>query len=234
MLDLPGPRSRRLTRRPGVISVTLPSRRRPEMLAASVASLRERAARPELLEILVAHDPDDQQTAQTARALDADVVWAAPERYGYAGLAHYYAGLLDQATGEWCLPTWGDDGLMQTQDWDSIVRAQPACSVIFPGDNHPNWVCFPIVHMDVFCVLGRLCPLPATDSWYEYVARDAGIAVGVPEIFVLQDRFDLTGHNNDETYQESRSGIRGAEFWSEPYVSWRAQDAAALRAHANN
>jgi glycosyltransferase involved in cell wall biosynthesis len=217
-------------RRLGVISVTLPSRRRPEMLTASIASLREQAAHPELLEVLVAHDPDDPETAQTAKVLGADVIWEAPERYGYPGLAHYYTGLLDQVTGEWVLPTWGDDGLMQTRGWDDIVRAQLSCSVIYPEDNFPGWVCFPIVHMDVFYVLGRFCPLPATDSWYELVAREAGIAVTPePGITVLQDRFDLTGHNDDQTYQESRSGYRPTEFFSEPYVTWRAEDAAALR-----
>jgi hypothetical protein len=223
------------SRRPGVISVLLPSRHRPAMLTASIASLRENAAHPELLEILIAHDPDDPETAQTAKVLGADVTWEAPERYGYAGLAHYVAALLNQATGEWCLPTWGDDGLMQTLGWDDIVRAQPSCTVIYPDDNVIDWVCFPIVHMDVFCVLGRLCPLPATDSWYEFVARDAGIAVRPDRgIYILQDRFDLTGRNNDEVFRESRSGYRGAEFWSEPYVSWRAEDAATLRAHVSS
>lgn len=204
------------------------------MLAASIGSLRAHASRPELLEILVAHDPDDLQTAQTASELGIDVIWQAPQRYGYPGLAHYYAGLVNQVTGEWCLPTWGDDALMQTADWDEIVRAQPAGSIVIPRDNHPDWVCFPIVHMDVFCVLGRFCPLPATDTWYDYVARDAGIRVDVPEIFVLQDRFDLTGNNNDVTYQESRSGYRSAEFYTEPCTSWRAQDTETLRAYAGN
>lgn len=219
-----------VSRRPGVISVTLPSRNRPRMLAASVASLRDTAARPDLLEFLVAYDPDDEQTAPAARFLNFDVIWQAPERYGYPALARYYAELVSRATGEWCLPTWGDDGLMQTAGWDEIVRAQPPGSVIFSTDNAPGWVCFPIVHMDVFRVLGRFCPLPATDSWYEYVARDAGIAVQPdPGIDVLQDRFDLTGHNNDETYREGRTGYRGAEFFSEPYLTWRQEDSARLR-----
>jgi len=217
-------------RRPGVIAVTLPSRRRREMLTASVASLRDTAARPDLLEFLVAYDPDDEETPQTAADLGLDVAWQAPERYGYHGLANYYAALVSQVTGEWCLPTWGDDALMQTPGWDDIVRAQPRCSVVCPEDNYPGWVCFPVVHMGVFAVLRRFCPLPATDSWYEFVGRDAGIAVRPqPGIFVLQDRFDLTGNNDDETYRESRSGYRTAEFYAEPYVTWRAEDAEMLR-----
>ena len=53
-------------RRPGVISVTVPSRRRASRLAASVRSLRETAKCPDLLEILVAHDPDDPGTGHAA------------------------------------------------------------------------------------------------------------------------------------------------------------------------
>jgi hypothetical protein len=221
-------------RRPGVIAVTLPSRRRREMLTASVTSLRETAARPDLLEFLVAYDPDDEETPVTARDLDLDVAWQAPERYGYYGLANYYAALVDRVTGEWCLPTWGDDALMQTPGWDDIIRAQPPCSIVFPEDNYPGWVCFPVVHMDVFSVLRRFCPLPATDSWYEFVGRDAGIAVRPqPGIYVLQDRFDLTGSNDDETYREGRSGFRTADFYAEPYATWRAEDAMVLQLYAS-
>lgn len=217
-------------RQPGGISVTLPSRKRPEMLRASVESLRSTATRPELLEFLVAYDPDDPETGRAADDLFCDVVWQAPERYGYAGTPRYYAELLNRATGEWTLPTWGDDGLMQTQGWDETVRAQPRGSVIWVAGNYPGLTCFPIVHMDVFFTLRRLCPLPALDTWYEYVGTDAGILVRPdPEIYVLQDRFDLTGNNRDLTYIEGRTGYRSAEFHGEPYTTWRAEDAFLLR-----
>jgi hypothetical protein len=219
-------------RRPGVISVTLPSRGRPGMLAASIGSLRERAHRPDLLEILVAHDPDDQETAQAALDLGADVVWEAPKRYGYADSACYYAELIQQARGEWCLPTWGDDGLMRTRGWDDIVRRQPQGSVLWVAGNVRGLTCYPIVHMDVFAVLGRLCPLPALDTWYELVGQQATALVHPdPRIYVLQDRFDLTGKNNDITYQEGRSGYRAPEFFSPAYTELRSEDAAVLGRH---
>jgi hypothetical protein len=214
-------------RRPGVISVTLPSRRRPRMLAASVMSLRGCAVEPDLLEFLVACDPDDPGTGRLARRLGA-AVWQAPQRFGYAESARYYAALLERASGEWCLPTWGDDGLMRTPGWDAIVRAQRP-SVLWVDGNVGGLTCFPIVHMDVLAALGRLCPLPALDSWFEYVARDAGILVRPdPPIYVLQDRFDLTGRNGDETYREGRAGYRQDEFADARHTAWRAEDAAVL------
>lgn len=216
-------------RRPGTISVVIPSRRRPAMLAASVASLRDTATRPDLIELLIAHDPDDPQTVDTAQALHADVIWQAPIRYGYAGSARYYASLLESARGEWCLPSWGDDGLMLTDGWDEIVRAQPVPSVLYTrgGDRHGN-NCFPIVHMDVFAILGRFCDLPAIDTWYDDVGKAAGIWRD-PGIVVAQDRYDITGRNRDQTYLEGRSGYRADDYYSATWAAWRDEDARVLR-----
>lgn len=221
-------------RRAGVISVTVPSRGRREMLTASIGSLREHAARPELLEIMVAYDPDDPDTAQTARELGADLVWEAPERFGFAGQVRYYAALLERATGEWCWPTWSDDAVMTTPGWDDIVRAQPPGSVIFVDGNWPGGTCFPVLHMDVLTAVGRLCPLPTLDTWFQDAGREAGILVQ-PGIYVRQDRPDLNGLNDDQTHREGggawRSLYLGYDqpyFW-EPYVTWRVEDAAAMR-----
>lgn len=223
-------------RRSGVISVLLPSRHRPEMLTASIGSLHARAARPDLLEILIAHDPDDPGTADTARQLGADVVWQAPERYGYAGGARYYAALIEHATGEWCLPTWGDDGLMLTDCWDDIVRTQPVPSVLYTtgGDKWGN-NCYPIVHMDVFEATRRFCDIPALDTWYDEVGKQAGIWRNPdPPIVLMQDRHDLTGNNHDRTYIEgSRAywarGLHPKEFYAPKWTQWRQEDAQMVR-----
>lgn len=219
-------------RRPGMISVLMPSRHRPTMLAASVRSLRERATRPDLLELLVAHDPDDQQTGEHARQLGAEVVWQAPERYGYPGSARYYAALIGHARGEWCLPSWGDDGLMRTDGWDDIVRAQPPPSVLYTtgGDKWGN-NCFPVVHMDVFVATGRFCDIPPIDTWYDEVGKLAGIwRTPDPPIVLEQDRYDLTGNNHDRTYIEgSRAywarGLHPREFYAPKWQRWRQEDA---------
>jgi hypothetical protein len=199
------------------------------MLTESIASLRDRAARPDLLDILVACDPDDPETARAAAAASADAIWQAPYRFGYAESARYHAALLGLADGEWTMTPWNDDAIMQTEGWDDIVRAQTAGSIIWTDGNIPGLTCFPVVHADVLAALGRLCPLPAVDTWFQ----DIGLAAGVitrPGIYVHQDRFDLTGRNGDDTYREGRGGIRCAEFYSEPYTTWRAEDAARLAA----
>jgi len=218
---------------PGMISVTVPSRGRPKALRDSVQSLRETAADVNLLEILVAYDPDDPETARTAQSLHVNVTWEAPERYGYAGSANYWAALLGYARGEWALPTWSDDAVMCTQGWDDLIRAQPWGTIGYLDGNYPGLTCFPSVHMDALAALGRLCPLPAIDTWLEYAGRDAGILTH-PGIFVRQDRADINGLNDDLTHKEGGDAWRasncgGMAFYAEPYSSWRAEDTATLR-----
>jgi hypothetical protein len=217
---------------PGLISVTVPSRRRCELLAASVTSLRTTAARPELLELLVAYDPDDPETGRAAAGLGAALAWEAPRRYGYAGSAHYWAALLEQARGWWCLPTWSDDAVMITDGWDDLLRGCPPGTIAYT-DGYPGLTCFPAVHMDALAALGRLCPLPAIDTWFEDIGRAAGILVQ-PGISVRQDRPDINGRNDDATHREGggawrAGGCGGMAYYTEPYSTWRTQDAARLR-----
>lgn len=222
-------------RRGGVISVTVPSRGRVTKLAASIRSLLDTAKHPEMVEILVAHDPDDQETADAALELGAHAIWEAPERYGYARSAHYWAELLNESTGEWLLVTWSDDAIMKTHGWDDMLRAQPPGSIVFIDGNFPGLTCFPAVHADALGAIGRLAPLPALDTWFEFVGKDSGMLVH-PGIYVHQDRPDLTGCEADKTHLEGggqwRKGPGGTvdqPFYHEPYMTWRAEDTDALR-----
>jgi hypothetical protein len=218
-----------------VITACMASRDRPDMLAASIASLRDHAARPDLLEILVAYDPDDPVTNAVARIAGADLAWRAPERYGFARQTRYYAYLLEQATGEWLLPTWSDDGRMKTLRWDDKLRDCPAGTIVFVNGNYPGLTCFPAVHADALAAIGRLSPLPSHDTWFEDTARMAGVLV-CPGIYVHQERPDLTGCPADQTYLEGGAAWRlthnsaDQAYYREPFITWRAEDAAALRA----
>jgi hypothetical protein len=124
---------------------------------------------------------------------------------------------------------------MCTPGWDDIVRAQPPGSVVFVDGNYPGQTCFPVVHMDVMAAVKRLCPLPALDTWFEDAGRAAGVLVQ-PGIYVRQDRPDLNGLNDDQTHREGGGAYRaagntglGQPYYQEPYVTWRAEDAAAMK-----
>lgn len=222
-------------RRSGVITVAMPSRDRTVKMVASLRSILDTATQPDQIEILVAHDSDDQDTAEVARALNVNMIWQSPFRYGYARSAHYWAYLLNESTGEWVLPTWSDDAIMKTPGWDDILRAQPAGSIAYLDGNYPGLTCFPAVHADALGAIGRLAPLPALDTWFEYVGRDSGLLVR-PGIYVHQDRPDLTGCAPDRTHNEGggawRAGSGGSyqqAFYQDPYISWRLEDTYAVR-----
>jgi hypothetical protein len=212
---------------PGLISVVLPSRRRPEMLAAAVGSLCGTAAHPDLMEVLVAYDPDDQPTGQQARALGA-AAWEAPQRYGWHGNHLYFGHLFGMVAGEWLLP-WGDDGRMLTEGWDRIVRDAP------PGVLHHRggaYGCntFPIVHRSVLDAIGRYVPSPHQDTWLTNVAAQANCLHHVG-IEVLEDRPDLTGSAPDATWQEgSIHQYRTAEYNTPEMAAERAADARRIAA----
>jgi glycosyltransferase involved in cell wall biosynthesis len=208
------------------IFVLLPSRGRPGPLAESVASLRELADDPARIEVLVAVDPDDPDTAQAARDCEAEA-WRAPERFGYARLHEYVNALAHQAGGDWML-LWNDDARMRTRGWDSrILEAPPG--VLWPNANgYTVENTFPIVHRKVVERIGHVSLSPHYDSWLHAVAEQAGIHHRIA-VEVFHDRFDFTGGHDDQTWRETRAQQRTAEFHSPPMVAARRRDAHLLR-----
>ncbi|MEK6276639.1 MAG: hypothetical protein AABM29_01310 [Actinomycetota bacterium] len=204
-----------------MISVLVPSRERPELLARSVGSLGEGE-----FEVLVRVDEDDPRLDGYAQF--PDVVVGA--HHGYGALHHYYNELAERARGDW-LFLWNDDCIMETRDWIDVVCSYDGkMAVLNPNTNHDNWEIdmnvFPILPRKMFELAGHLSLNLHNDSWVEFVARDAGIMVRVP-ITILHDRADLTGHNDDGVYGRRRLG-RG-HFFSAEMASARERDVRAIR-----
>jgi glycosyltransferase involved in cell wall biosynthesis len=205
-----------------MISVLLPSRGRPKLLAESLTSLQNLASSGYLLEYLVAYDPDDVTTASVAQAHGCKTT-RAPERWGYYELGKYYNLLTAKAIGDWLL-LWNDDALMTTPGWNRIIEIQhPHILVV---DLHTDLtdmaVCaFPAVHSRAVEAVGYFCP-PETshsDSYWQDVGRRTGRIAPV-NVHVHHDRYDLTGNNNDTVYQEGRDQYRSDEYYG-PVVQAR-------------
>lgn len=211
---------------PGVISVILPSRKRPEKLRASLHSLIEKAGQLKAkLEVVVGYDPDDLETFDVAKSSEFGAVkgWMAPGRYGYAGIANYYPPLISRCRGEWVL-FWGDDAIMETEGWDNIVRAQPP-SVLFTKGHPDGHNCFPIVHMDILEAAGRFPQLPAVDTWWDEIGRWSGRWMDT-DITITQHRPDLDSSiAPDQTYVEGRPGYRAQEYYNPYWTAMRREDA---------
>jgi glycosyltransferase involved in cell wall biosynthesis len=205
-----------------MISVLVPSRERPELLARSIASLGEGD-----IEVLVRVDDDDPRLDEY-REFPGLIVGP---HHGYPGLHHYYNELAERARGDW-LFLWNDDGIMETPNWIDIVRAFDGKLVVLnPTTNHNNWEIdmnvFPIVPRKMVELMGHFSLSNHNDSWMEFVGRDAGIQVRVP-ISIHHDRADLTGNNDDGVY--SRRHLTNDHFKTDPeMVRLRARDVEAIR-----
>ncbi len=209
-----------------MITALLPSRGRPEALAASIQSLRKKALRPDQVEILVAADPDDQATATTAFGLGCPC-WIAPVRYGYSRLNLYFDELTKLAGGEW-LMLWNDDARMETFGWDAVVaapRTEPPIHVLdlWVDGHSPDLCTFPVISREIYQAAGGYSPHTChCDTWWQDIGRALGVIAPVP-IRVDHQRADLTGQHNDTTYHEGLAGYRSAEFYG-PEVQGHMRD----------
>jgi hypothetical protein len=216
---------------PGKVSVVFPSRgRSATLLPKAFESLQRKASNPDLVEYGVAHDPDDPETGEVARAYGA-FVYEAPERLGWAGNNTYFAKLFERSTGEWLVP-WGDDGLMLTEGWDEIIRTSPRGVLYLHGGVADHNV-FPAVHRDVLKAIGEHCPSPHQDTWLTEVAQEAGV-LHDSGILILEDRFDVTGNNRDKTWEEgSIHAYRSSEYYAPAMAAHRSRHAAQVREALN-
>jgi hypothetical protein len=203
------------------ISVTFCSRGRPGDLFETLWRLTDLAADPDQIEMIVAVDPDDGESAYqaTTAGLPGQArLWVAPQRYGYTGLHHYLNQLATMASGHW-LMWFNDDMRMQTTGWDTVVRAQPD-GILWPHANHvqhaniaPIW---PKAWSDA---AGCVSPTTHMDTWLQRVGEELGCHRRIP-VDIVHDRFDVTGNtaHDDATYREGRKllgpeGMAGELPW---------------------
>jgi hypothetical protein len=207
------------------ISVLLPTRNRPELLAYSISTLLDLADEPDAVEFLLAVDPDTP--AQLPRGVHGQV-WTAPERYGAVRMHEYYNHLATMATGAW-LMLWNDDATMMTARWDSWVRDNPGVCLWMDhcgtGPEHCNM--FPVWPRAWTDVIGHIADgSPRVDTWIQEVAELLGRQVKIP----VQYRHEVPGgyDNPDQTWLEGRE-YRLDEFHA--LQPLRIQEAARLREH---
>lgn len=185
-----------------MISVLVPTRGRQGMLDGNIQRLLDLAADPGQVEICVAIDPDEDLVDYVYALPPGTLVWEPPQRYGYAGLHEYYNALAAIAEGEW-LMVFGDDAVMQTQGWDTVIAAQ-APGILWPSHNdHDFCNIFPVLPRSWFAAMGHLSLLPPVDTWLQEIGEILDCLVKIP-VWVIHDAPHLTGRAPDETYAASR------------------------------
>jgi hypothetical protein len=123
---------------------------------------------------------------------------------GYENLHRYVNDLAAHSTGSWMF-FWNDDAFMQTQDWDSIIcgyTGQFKLLSVHTHNEHPYSI-FPIVPRKWHDLVGHLSQHSLNDAWLSQVAYLLDIFERIP-VWCEHDRNDLTGNNNDTTYQNRK------------------------------
>lgn len=191
------------------ISVLLPARGRPAPLEQSLRTLIDRADSPERIEILLAFDDDDTDTIDYCQ----DVIQPYLEsknckytvikfkRLGYLRLNEYLNHLTSFSHGAWFL-FWNDDAIMTTESWDRVIRNHfHEFALLRAETNHEHpYAIFPILPRQWVEITGHISPHQINDAWTSQIGWMLDIVKTVP-IYIEHQRYDLTGKNNDEVFQ---------------------------------
>jgi hypothetical protein len=228
------------------ISILLPTRGRAEQLEKSVRSLLGSASGIEHLEILFAVDSDDSVGMEHFLAhispyienlkITNKIIITHP--MGYENLHNYVNILAKEAQGQW-LFFWNDDAVMQTANWDLEIdrySGQFKLLSVHTHNEHPYSI-FPIIPRQWYDILGHISLHSLNDAWVSTIAYMLDIFERIP-VWVEHDRHDLTGNNNDATYQR-RKILEGNPLDPRDFnhVTWRQQrlnDAATLATWMQN
>jgi hypothetical protein len=154
------------------------------------------------------------------------------ERQGYHRLHVYNNKMVEYTNSHW-LMIWNDDAVMETQGWDTeIMKYQDQFKLlaVHTHRDHPYSI-FPILPRKWYDLLGYISPHSVQDGWLSQQAYMLDIWERIP-VWVLHDRADITGNNNDATFRE-RASLEGrpfdeADFHSRTQIDLRHRDCEKL------
>ena len=147
-----------------LVSFLIPSRKRLDMLKASLDSLRETCADPKNIEAIVIFDEDDLKTIESFKELKFDfkVLQIISKRFGYYGLHHYINNAFTISSGKWFW-LWNDDLKMVGLNWDEVISEYGEQFVVLnPRNTHPYW--------QNYCLDATISPV-VPRKWYEITNR---------------------------------------------------------------
>jgi hypothetical protein len=96
---------------------------------------------------------------------------------------------------------WNDDAIIHTKDWDLKITEHTGKfrTLRIPTHNCHPYAVFPIVPRAWFEIFGYLSAHQLSDAWISQISYMLDIINNI-DVDVTHDRFDLTGNNNDETF----------------------------------
>ena len=228
------------------IAILLPTRGRSDSLERSVKSVIELASAPDRVQLMFGFDNDDDigtkhfeeelQPWLDEQGVNYTAMSFAP--LGYIRLNEYVNELARNSDARW-LVFWNDDAVMETQDWDKeIMKHEGEFKLLAFHTHHDHpYSIFPIAPRKWLDLLGYLSPHQISDAWLSQQAYMLDIWERI-EVDVLHDRHDLTGNNNDETFQ-NRPRLEGnpkdsRDFHSVQQMELRHHDCAKIATYLQN
>ena len=232
------------------IAILLPTRGRADMLERSVRSLINLASGNHRIQLMFGFDNDDAVGPANFEKViqpwldEQEIEYTALsfEPIGYIRLHEYVNELAKHSDANW-LVFWNDDAVMESQDWDETIIQYTGQFKLLAFDTHNKhpYSIFPIVPREWLDLLGYLSPHQISDAWLSQQAYMLDIMQRT-DIQVLHDRHDLTGNNNDQTF-ENRPMLEGnpgnpADFHHATQIDRRHADcnkiAEYLKTHGVN
>lgn len=192
------------------VGLLLPTRNRTTALNLAIRSAVNRASEKNALELLIAFDLDDKvgpayfdehiKDWVIEQGVDLKVLHI--PRLGYDHL-NEYCNILARIARSHYLMMWNDDAIMDTDGWDKIIAeyiGQFKVLKVQTHNEHPNSI-FPIVPIQWVQLLGHFSRHKECDNEISQIGYLLDIVKKIP-VHVTHDRYDLTGNNNDEIYNE--------------------------------
>ncbi len=222
------------------IAILLPTRGRADSLERSIRSLVENADKIRRVQLMFGFDNDDEVGVQHFRDVvqpyldkkKIEYTAMSFEPMGYIRLNEYVNALANASDARW-LVFWNDDAIMHSKSWDTSIMNYEGQFKLLAFDTHNKhpYSIFPIVPRAWLDLLGYLSPHQISDAWLSQQAYMLDIMERT-DISVEHDRFDLTGNNHDETFQ-NRPMLEGnpnnpLDFHSLEQSKIRQQDAAKI------
>jgi hypothetical protein len=194
------------------ISILLPTRGRAQALMSSIQSLHTLAEDFDSIEVLFGVDNDDVVGMENMlhnvcpwieqNNIKHKIVVFEPQ--GYNNLHRYVNGLAEHSQGSW-LFFWNDDAVMKTTAWDARIRERTGefkLLSVYTHNDHPYSI-FPILPREWFEILGHISQHSSNDAYVSQMAYYLDIFERI-DVHCDHNRYDITGINNDATYQQRR------------------------------
>lgn len=222
------------------IAILLATRGRTDSLGRSIRSMVELAEHIDSVQLMFAFDNDDtigsayfqEDLRPWMDARDLNYTAMQFARQGYHRLNIYNNQMAKHTSSRW-LMIWNDDAVMETQGWDREIMKYDGefkLLAVHTHRDHPYSI-FPILPRKWYDLLGYISPHSVQDGWLSQQAYMLDIWQRIP-VWVTHDRADLTGNNNDATFQERRA-LEGNpadpnDFHSMQQIELRHRDCAKL------